>query len=88
MVDTLSVGSKNMAGTLYYLEFRGERAGPYRSSELKRLAIAGAISPDALVRRVGSRIAVPASRVSGLFRTTDLEFEPKTDDLNEPNDVD
>lgn len=66
----------------WYIQLDGTPIGPVSSEELKRLAAAGRIRPDMLVRKGDQGKWYPAQRVAGLLPTVPAEEKPK--EVEEP----
>jgi len=60
-----------MAIQWFYLTGGGQAAGPVDTDELRRLAEAGIVRPDTLVRQATSGLWVRAAQVRGLFQQSD-----------------
>ena len=57
-----------MANWFYRID--GQETGPVDTSELKRLAASGELSPTDMIRKEGIEAWVPASKAKGLFPST------------------
>jgi hypothetical protein len=64
----------------------GKLNGPFNDSQLKKLAAAGKIGPEDLVRREDRTEACPAAKVKGLFSEPPLENQPAIELPPEPNE--
>ena len=54
----------------WYVFKNNNRLGPFSSQDLRRLTVAGSLSPDDLVWKEGINGWIPAQNIKGLFSTS------------------
>ena len=71
----------------WYYKINGEEHGPVTSDDLRKMAVAGTLNPNDLVRKEEMNEWVPANRLKGL-EFANADYAPYDEDYDPENETD